>query len=124
MKELPQDQISRQKKFDECLIEAVDEALTLLGDPVKNTIFLLLENRFNISKNEIPAHIKEFSDFLNLTFGIGAAHLEIKCMQYLHSKINVNIQETKDDWGLAKLLTDGLTFEGYVCNARDNYCNI
>src|ERR1700690_1182445 len=46
--------ISAQKEFNEYLFQAIDEVLTSLGEPVKNTLYFQLENNFNITKNEIP----------------------------------------------------------------------
>ncbi|MGA2681057.1 MAG: hypothetical protein ABSF44_04565 [Candidatus Bathyarchaeia archaeon] len=117
-----EDRISKQRKFDEYLIEAIDEVLTLLGAAVKNTIFLNLENNFNIPKNEIPNHLNEFTHYLQQTFDVGAARLEIEFMRHLHSKINVNFQVNKNEWIVPN--TEELTFEDYVCNARNSYCNL
>ena len=54
---------------------------------------------------------------------MGAAHLEIKFMQNLHSKINVNIQVRENELSESKLSTENMTFENYVYNASKNYCN-
>jgi len=118
-----QDRIAKERKFEESLSEAIDEALTQLGEPIKNALYLQLEDRLNIQRSEIPHHVKEFSDFLSTTFGLGAARFEIKCMQKLHSKINVRIQMTEDNYSIDKWVDDGLTFEYYINRARDNYCN-
>jgi len=118
-----QDRIAKERKFEESLSEAIDEALTQLGEPIKNALYLQLEDRLNIQRSEIPHHVKEFSDFLSTTFGLGAARFEIKCMKKLHSKINVRIQMTEDNFSIDKWVDDGLTFEYYINRARDNYCN-
>jgi hypothetical protein len=119
----PQDEMFKQKKFDESLSEAIDETLTLMGAPIKNTMYFRIENNLKIPKNEIPKHIEEFTVLLNKTFGLGASLFEIRCMQRLHSKINVNIQVNKDDWSVSKWITEGITFDKYIRNARNNYCN-
>jgi len=118
-----QDRIAKERKFEESLSEAIDEALTQLGEPIKNALYLQLEDRLNIQRSEIPHNIKEFSDFLSTTFGLGAARFEIKCMKKLHSKINVRIQMTEDNFSIDKWVDDGLTFEYYINRARENYCN-
>jgi hypothetical protein len=118
-----QDKISKQRKFDEALGEAIDETLTSMGAPIKNMIYFKLENSFNIQKDEIPKRIDEFTIFLNKTFGLGASLFEIRCMQSLNSKIKVNIQVTKDDYSVSEWITKGMTFEKYVCSARNNYCS-
>ena len=118
-----QDKRYKQRKFDESLSEAIDETLTSMGTPIKNTIYFNLENHFNIPKNEIPQHIDKFTNFLYKTFGLGASLFEIKCIEHLHSKINVDIEVPKDDWSVSKWITEGMTFEKYLCSARNNYCN-
>lgn len=118
-----QNKMSKQRKFDESLSEAIDEALTSMGAPIKNTIYFQLENSLNIPKDEIPKHIVEFTDLLYKTFGLGASRFEIKCMENLNSKIEVNIRVTKGDWSVSKWITEGMTFQKYVCGARNNYCN-
>jgi hypothetical protein len=123
MEDSLQDKIAKQRKFEESLSEAIDEALTSLGEPVKNTLYLQLEHNFNVQRSEIPNHIKEFSDFLSKVFGLGAAHLETKCMENLHSRINVKILLTNGKCSMEKWLTEGMTFENYVSCARNNYCN-
>jgi hypothetical protein len=124
MLDSPQDKFSRRRKFDESLSEAIDATLTSMGEPVKNTVYFMLESNLNIPKNEIPNHIEDFAAFLYKTFGLGAALFEIKCIQHLHSKINVNIQQmTEDELSLSTWITEGMTFEKYVCSARNNYCN-
>ena len=97
-----QDRIDKERKFEESLSEAIDEALTQLGEPIKNTLYLQLEDKYNIQRSEIPNHVKEFSDFLSTTFGLGAARVEMKCMQKLHLKINVRIQMTEDKFSIDK----------------------
>jgi hypothetical protein len=118
-----QDKISKQRKFDEALGEAIDETLTSMGAPIKNMIYFKLENSFNIQKDKIPKRIDEFTIFLNKTFGLGASLFEIRCMQNLNSKIKVNIQVTKDEYSVSEWITKGMTFEKYVCSARNNYCS-
>jgi len=93
-----------------------------MGEPIKNTVYFRLENDRNIPKHEIPNRVDEFADFLYKTFGLGASLFEIKCMQCLHSKIDVKIPMSEDNWSLSKWIIDGMTFEKYVSSARSNYC--
>ncbi|MGA3060525.1 MAG: hypothetical protein ABSD92_09165 [Candidatus Bathyarchaeia archaeon] len=124
MQDSLQDKMCKLDKFDESLSEAIDEALTSMGAPIKNTIYFKLETSLNIPKSEIPNHIGEFTDFLYRTFGLGASRVEIKCMENLNSKIKVRIRVNKDEWSVSKWITEGMTFEKYVRSARINYCNL
>jgi hypothetical protein len=121
-KEKQLDKILAQKKFDEYLIEAIDEALTSLGEPVKNTVYFQLESNFNIPKNDIPIKIDKFSDIIHKIFGLGACRLEIKFMKNLYSKIKVNVELSEYEWPLSKWIINDISFKEYVYNARKNYC--
>ena len=106
------------------MIEAIDEALSSLGEPVKNTLYLQLENNFNMPKNKIPNQIDEFADIIHRIFGLGASRLEIKFMKNLHSKIKVKIELAEYEWTLSKWIIEDISFKKYVHIARKNYCNL
>jgi hypothetical protein len=118
------EKIATQCKFDEYLIEAIDEALSSLGAPVKNAVYFQLENSFNMPKNEIPNQIDEFTDIIHKIFGLGASRLEIKFMKNLHSKIKVSIELTEYEWPLSEWIVEDVSFKEYVLSARKNYCNL
>ena len=113
---------SAQKKFNNYLIEAVDEALTSLGEPVKNTVYFQLETNFNISKNGIPDQIEEFTDIMHRVFGLGASRLEIKFMKNLYSKIQVGTELSGCEWPLSKWIVEDMSFTDYVQRTREEYC--
>src|SRR5665647_1551460 len=89
---LPLEKYAYEEDFDDILLETIDETLSSLGEPVKNAFYFHLQTNFNISKNEIPKKIYEFSNIVQKIFGSGAGMLEIKFMKTLHSKISVNIR--------------------------------
>ena len=117
------DEVLAQQKFNECLIQAVDEALTSLGEPVKNTVYFQLETSFNIPKNQIPDQIEEFTNIMHKIFGLGASRLEIKFMKNLHSKIKVSVETNGCEWPLSKWIVDDMSFTDYIKRTRENYCN-
>jgi len=118
--ELPEDR-SGQEKFNQILSEAIDEALSSMGEPVKNAVYQHLKNDFSIEKNQIPNKINEFSDIIHKIFGLGASRLEIKFMKNLNSKIEVNIQWPQYEWPLSKWIIVDLSFKQFVYNAQKNY---
>ena len=115
------DKISAQRKFDQYLVESIDEALTSLGAPVKNTVYFQLENNFNLQKNEIPKQLDEFTDIMHKIFGLGASHLELKFMKNLYSKIRVNIELLENQWSLSTWIIADMSFKEYVNSMRENY---
>ena len=100
-----------QQKFDQLLVEAIDEVLCFYGEPVKNHIYMLLEDNFSITKNNLPQQIQEFSRLLYRLFGSHAKLIEIKCMKKFYSKIKNEPQIGKLT---IKIEGDNLTFLDYI----------
>ncbi len=76
----------RNRIFEKLLLEAVDEALSLLGMSSKH-IYFHLEKDFNINKQDIPHKIEEFENAIEEIFGFGAKVLEIQIMKRLYEKV-------------------------------------
>ncbi len=114
---------TRSQKFDGFLIEAIDEALISLGEPVKNTLYFQLENSFGIPKNEIPKRIDDFIVIIHKIFGLGASRLEIRFMKNLHAKINVTVEFAHYESPLSKWIIEDVSFIEYVQRMRESYCS-
>jgi hypothetical protein len=110
-----------QKRFDRLLLEAIDEILSSLGEPVKNCLHSHLENDLGIKKQDIPKEIVEFSKMLHKIFGLGASHLEIKFMEKLYSKIKVNLE--CPECNSCKWMENDISFIGYVEKMRESFMN-
>jgi hypothetical protein len=96
-------------KFETVLLEAVDDAFSTLGERVKIAIYFHLEHKFIIPKQDIPYRIDDFSDALELIFGMAAKQLEILIMKKLHEKITCFYEWDGPGW-----LVPDLTFKQYV----------
>jgi hypothetical protein len=77
--------------FDEMLDNAVSEALSQLGETVKQTILYYLERNFNMKPEEVPRRPTEFANALSALLGSGADPLENIIIQTLYTKIDVRI---------------------------------
>ncbi|HEY4674714.1 MAG TPA: hypothetical protein VIH48_01525 [Candidatus Bathyarchaeia archaeon] len=99
-----------RKAFDKLLLEAVDDALSSLGDSVKQAIYFHLEGKFKITKNEIPNRLEDFDDGIEKIFGLGAKFLEILIMRKLYERLGQPL-----DWNENK----DFSFVGYVVAARE-----
>ncbi|MBS7646333.1 MAG: hypothetical protein QXD34_05815 [Candidatus Bathyarchaeia archaeon] len=75
------------KAFDELLLKAVDEALSSLGESARQSIYFHLQDKFKISREEIPKRIDEFAEGLEKIFGAGARFLEIMIMKRLYAHL-------------------------------------
>jgi len=54
---------------------------------VKQSIYFHIENKFSVTRNEIPRNLQGFQVGLEKIFGTGAQFIEILIMKNLHSKI-------------------------------------
>ena len=96
-----------QNYLRQILLEAVEEGLSSLGDSPKQAIFFHLEISFEISRDNIPANMTEFSKALEKIFGPGALYLEKLIVKRLYEKLGLEFEET-ENWN----------FLEYVDNAR------
>jgi hypothetical protein len=102
----------KSKNFNELLIEAIDEALSSLGESVKQSIYFHIEKKF-VARNEIPENITDFQGGLEKIFGAGAHFIEILIMKNLHVKIGITITIDAAD--------KRLEFADYVKAARQSF---
>jgi hypothetical protein len=79
---------NKTKKFEEILLDAIDEGLSLLGESAKEAVYFHLEKTFKISKTDIPYRMEEFTDAIEKLFGEGSKILEIHIMKCLFKKVN------------------------------------
>ena len=98
-----------RRKFETVLVEAVDEAFSVLGENAKTSIYFYLERNLILQKQHIPYRIDDFSDALERIFGIAAKNLEILIMKKLNEKIICNYE-----WNGPRWLVPDLTFSQYV----------
>jgi hypothetical protein len=109
------------KEFDRFLFEAIEDALTSLGGPVKNAVYQHLQDDFGIERSMLPGQIDKLSDIIHRIFGLGASRLEIKFMKNLNEKIEVNLRWPEFDYSESKWLIQDMSFFEYVSEARRSY---
>src|SRR4030042_3754798 len=112
---------SQHKNFDQILLDAIDEALSSLGENVKRTVYFQLEALFKIGKQDIPIRLSDFSNALEQLFGLGATHLELLFMKNLHDKIGVTFKWPEYEWPLQNWILHKLTFKEYVRLVRQEF---
>ena len=81
-----------ETKFEEVLLEAIDEGLSLLGESSKQAIYFHLEKAFKMNRLDIPYRIEDFTDAIERLFGAGAKILEIHIMRCLFKKAGYNFK--------------------------------
>jgi hypothetical protein len=94
--------------FEEALLEAVDSALSMLGDQGKSAVYKHLNENFGINKQEIPHEVEAFGKALESIFGQAARLIEMRIISTLHQKIPAFLFSADD----------GFSFVGYVESLR------
>ncbi len=105
------------QRIDQYLLDAIEESLAFLGEPIKNQIFTQLESSCSIKKEALPEHIEIFSRLLYRLFGSHAKLIEIKCMKTFYSKI-----QEDPDIGKKFFISKekDFTFPSYIVEFRQN----
>ncbi len=114
-----EDKKTLESKFNEILLTVIDEELSSLGEPVKNSLFSHLENNCGIRRNELPQKIEEFSKVLHRFFGLGASRLEIKFMKSLYSQLKLEFEFPEID--RCKWVETGFSFIEYINYMKRNF---
>jgi hypothetical protein len=99
-----------EEKLDQYLIEAIDETLTSLGEPVKNTLYQQLA-AFNIEKKDLPQKLDEFLYLIHKIFGLGGSRLELKFAVNLQAKIKVYSKYSEADLTLSNWIANDMSFK-------------
>lgn len=93
-------------KFEEVLLEAIDEGLSLLGESSKQAVYFHLEKAFKMNRLDIPYRVEDFTDAIEKLFGAGSKILEIHIMKCLFKKIGYNFKHYSNQ--------KNLTFMEYI----------
>lgn len=109
-RKLEESKPERGRDFDRLLVEAVDEALGVLGEGPKQTVYFWLERNHSVSWGEIPRRLEEFASGLEKIFGFGATYFERQIVERLYSKLNLKHMEER-----------GFSFVDYVREAERKY---
>ncbi len=120
-KQLPDTEKTRQEPFDKLLVEAIDDALTSLGEPVKNTFYQHLENDFDLNKDQIPKKIDEFSFIIHKIFGLGASRLEIRFVKNLNNKLGPDVEPVQCEFSVSEWIVTEMAFKEHIDEMRTHY---
>jgi len=80
----------KEDTFEETLLKAIDEGLSVLGETVKDTLLFFIDKNFNLKKKDIPKKLKEFSSGLREIYGeFGSSFLEDQILKSLYKKLGL-----------------------------------
>jgi hypothetical protein len=78
----------KSSKFDDLFLEALDcTFLKLLGNNAKQAFFSFLDQKYALSKEDIPNRIGDLADGLEKIFGASAPLLELEVMKNLKKSV-------------------------------------
>jgi hypothetical protein len=112
-------EVVNKTKFEEILLEAIDEGLSFLGESPKQALYFHLEKTLKMNRLDIPYRIEEFTDVIEKIFGTGGKILEIQIMKCLFKKIGYKLKHYPKQ--------KSLTFKKYIAavkQEKNNYDNI
>lgn len=77
----------KEKAFRQLLLEAVDSALSSLGDSARQSIYFHLRKISDMTRDEIPGRVEDFDLGLEKIFGAGTQFLEVLIMKKLYEEM-------------------------------------
>ncbi|MCJ7712998.1 hypothetical protein MUO66_00865 [Candidatus Bathyarchaeota archaeon] len=103
--------ILKQKNETLIIIEAIDESFALFINSKKFNIFIYLEEKYGIIKQNIPENIEKTVNIIETLFGSAAKLIEIKIIELIHKKIcDFTYNPQKGDLFFKQYLLELLTF--------------
>jgi len=105
------------QRFNNLLEQAIDDVLSSLGEPVKNQLYIRLEEDFSLQRHQIANQIDQFSLFLFRTFGPSSILLQIKIMKRVNEKI---LKDTQNQFQPVVCFED-VSFVSYINEMRNSF---
>ena len=93
------------KQFDQAVLEAVDEALSIFGESCKQPIYYYAETRYQIKREEICNKIEAFDKALEGLFGAGAELISWLIAESIYERLGLSFTE-HSGWRLVDYLDD------------------
>ncbi|MEM3403437.1 MAG: hypothetical protein QXJ17_02635 [Nitrososphaeria archaeon] len=82
--------------FDLMVQEAVDKALSVLGEGAKKAVYYYVETYYGLRKEEIPKNLEKFHEALHLLFGVGTYALERHISHCIEERFKVKLPRDED----------------------------
>jgi len=93
------------KQFDQAVLEAVDEVLSMFGENCKQPIYYYAETRHQIKREEICNKIEAFDKVLKDLFGAGGELISWSIAKSVCERLGLSFKE-QSGWRLADYLDD------------------
>jgi hypothetical protein len=80
-------------EFEDLLLDAIDQGLSVLGESSKISIYFHLEKSYGITRQDIPQKIEAFASAMEKLFGPGAKFIVTLVSKGLCEKARLNIED-------------------------------
>jgi hypothetical protein len=88
---------SLEERFSRTLVESVEETISaVLGKNVAEAFAYHFHSSVELTREEIPSHLKELSSALKWSFGVGGTVLERAIVRRLYSKLGLTLVQKPD----------------------------
>lgn len=77
---------------DKILVEAIDDALSILGYKAREAVYYFMEKEYRLPKEGIPSNLKNFHEGLHLLFGVGANIIEKHIYNCLQKRLGIKVR--------------------------------
>jgi hypothetical protein len=94
-------------EFKDCLLEAVDYGLNVLGDIVRTAIYRHLQHHHKLERTSIPERLEDFHRALEELFGLSAARVETLIAKALYQRCGLHFTKVHG-WTLVEYANDAL----------------
>lgn len=84
-------------RSDKAVLEAVDEALLVLGEGVRDAVYYHIQRNYQLRREEIPERLEAFHEVLLSLFGGGANVIEKLIVNKLYNRLDLGFEE-HENW--------------------------
>ena len=90
------DEILLQDNFNQALLEAIEDGLSLFGNLPREAVMHNLETHSQPKAEDLPLNLANFEAVLNIIFGSGSGYLKRAIAKKLYKKFNVEANSFED----------------------------
>jgi hypothetical protein len=85
-----------EQSFNDLILQCVEDGLLVLGESGRHVVFWRWQSEAKRKKEDIPASIQEFAEFLESMFGTGAKILEQSMIREIEVKFSISNKGATD----------------------------
>ena len=91
-------------KFEDVLLESIDECLGSLGESSKIAVYFYLQRDYKIRNADIAENVGAFAQALEGIFGVGAEYLEALTLRIICQKAGLGLENSFDQTDFSQAL--------------------